>query len=163
MISNPKNHALSAQNVQVDKIRYDDIDKKGVRRERHNFAETTFQDKVNIVPNIKLEYLDDFGRPQTPKEAFRSMSHSFHGKTSGKIKTEKRSRKMEEQAKVNSGVGDSDLMSVRKMHSKMKSENKYCVPLSGKNSIILAAMFVSKFIIILFIDIYLSRKKNDRK
>ena len=33
--------------------------------------------------DIKLEYRDDFGRVQTPKEAFRSISWKFHGKAHG--------------------------------------------------------------------------------
>merc|ERR1719433_2223815 len=34
--------------------------------------------------DIKLEYRDDFGRVQTPKEAFRAISWKFHGKVPGR-------------------------------------------------------------------------------
>jgi len=39
---------------------------------------------------IKLEYRDKHGRLLTPKEAFRDMSHQFHGYGSGKRKEEKK-------------------------------------------------------------------------
>ena len=54
-----------------------------------------FSDKAGYKPNVKVEYVDDNGRMMTPKEAFRYLSHRFHGKGSGKRKTEKRSRKVE--------------------------------------------------------------------
>ena len=54
-----------------------------------------FSDKAGYKPNVKVEYVDDNGRMMSPKEAFRYLSHRFHGKGSGKRKTEKRSRKVE--------------------------------------------------------------------
>ncbi|KAH7678895.1 U4/U6.U5 tri-snRNP-associated protein 1 [Dioscorea alata] len=39
---------------------------------------------------IRIERLDEFGRIMTPKEAFRMISHKFHGKGPGKMKQEKR-------------------------------------------------------------------------
>ena len=56
-----------------------------------------FKEKDNYRPNVKLEYVDDSGRVMTPKEAFRFLSHKFHGKGSGKKKTEKRQKKVEEE------------------------------------------------------------------
>ncbi|KAI9314126.1 SART-1 protein [Dichotomocladium elegans] len=52
-------------------------------------------------PDVKLEYFDEYGRQMDTKEAFRFMSHKFHGKTSGKAKTEKRMQKMQEELKLN--------------------------------------------------------------
>lgn len=37
--------------------------------------------------------MDDDGRPLCPKEAFRYLSHKFHGKGPGKNKQEKRIKK----------------------------------------------------------------------
>lgn len=51
-------------------------------------------------PDINLEYVDEFGNQLTPKEAFRQLSHKFHGKSSGKAKTEKRLKKLEEERKL---------------------------------------------------------------
>lgn len=50
-------------------------------------------------PDVKLEYKDEFGRDLTPKEAFKHLSHQFHGKGSGKAKTEKRLKKIEDERK----------------------------------------------------------------
>ncbi|KKK26191.1 DNA binding protein [Aspergillus rambellii] len=50
-------------------------------------------------PDIQLRYIDEFGRSMNQKEAFKHMSHQFHGKGSGKMKTEKRLKKIEEEKK----------------------------------------------------------------
>ncbi|KAL9543796.1 hypothetical protein MBANPS3_007941 [Mucor bainieri] len=55
----------------------------------------------NYKPEVNLEYTDDTGRVMKTAEAFRFMSHKFHGKTSGKTKTEKRMQKIEEERKLN--------------------------------------------------------------
>jgi U4/U6.U5 tri-snRNP-associated protein 1 len=48
-------------------------------------------------PNVELKYTDDEGRPLDTKEAFKHLSHQFHGKGSGKGKTEKRLKKIEDE------------------------------------------------------------------
>lgn len=48
-------------------------------------------------PNVQLRYNDEFGREMNQKEAFKHLSHMFHGKGSGKQKTEKRIKKIEEE------------------------------------------------------------------
>eukprot|EP00727_Mastigamoeba_balamuthi_P013213 m51a1_g8514 hypothetical protein (727) ;mRNA; f:84480-86837 len=64
------------------------------------------KDKLNRVPlkddpapELKLEYLDAEGRPLTAKEAFRQMSHRFHGREPGKRKQEKLQKRIEEDLK----------------------------------------------------------------
>ena len=52
-------------------------------------------------PDVQLKYVDDFGRSMNQKEAFKHLSHQFHGKGSGKQKTEKhlkKNRRREEEA-----------------------------------------------------------------
>ncbi|KAF4552769.1 U4/U6.U5 tri-snRNP-associated protein snu66-like protein [Elsinoe fawcettii] len=51
----------------------------------------------NYKPEVKLEYHDEFGREMNAKEAFKHMSHQFHGKGSGKGKQEKRLKKIEDE------------------------------------------------------------------
>ena len=58
---------------------------------------TEFSEKTSYKPEVKLDYVDDGGRSLCAKEAFRQLSHRFHGKGSGKKKTEKRSKKVEEE------------------------------------------------------------------
>lgn len=55
-----------------------------------------FKEKDNYKPNVKLEYIDDSGRLLNEKEAFRYLSHKFHGKGPGKNKIEKRLKKSEQ-------------------------------------------------------------------
>eukprot|EP00438_Fugacium_kawagutii_P002913 Skav230080 [mRNA] locus=scaffold2569:257707:261437:- [translate_table: standard] len=52
--------------------------------------------------DIKLEYRDDFGRVQTPKEAFRSISWKFHGKARvpGRKNMERRLLRLENEMKL---------------------------------------------------------------
>ena len=50
-------------------------------------------------PDVQLKYTDDFGRSMNQKEAFKHLSHQFHGKGSGKQKTEKHLKKIEEEKK----------------------------------------------------------------
>ncbi|XAR63764.1 hypothetical protein NMG60_11023830 [Bertholletia excelsa] len=49
---------------------------------------------------IRIERTDEYGRILTPKEAFRLISHRFHGKGPGKMKQEKRMRQYQEELKV---------------------------------------------------------------
>ncbi|XP_059634496.1 SART-1 family protein DOT2-like [Cornus florida] len=49
---------------------------------------------------IHIERTDEYGRILTPKEAFRLLSHKFHGKGPGKMKQEKRMREYQEELKV---------------------------------------------------------------
>jgi len=60
-----------------------------------------FREKEGYKPEVKLEYVDEGGRTMTPKEAFRYLSHRFHGKGSGKKKLEKRIKKAEEDQVMN--------------------------------------------------------------
>ncbi|EPY51003.1 U4/U6 X U5 tri-snRNP complex subunit Snu66 [Schizosaccharomyces cryophilus OY26] len=56
-----------------------------------------FQD---YKPQVNIRYVDEFGVELGPKEAYKYLlSHQFHGKGSGKAKTEKRLRKIEDMKK----------------------------------------------------------------
>ncbi len=50
-------------------------------------------------PDVQLKYVDDHGRLMNQKEAFKHLSHQFHGKGSGKQKTEKYLKKIEDEKK----------------------------------------------------------------
>ena len=50
-------------------------------------------------PDVQLKYIDEFGREMNKKEAFKHLSHQFHGKGSGKQKTEKHLKKIEDEKK----------------------------------------------------------------
>ncbi|KAK0446328.1 SART-1 family-domain-containing protein [Armillaria borealis] len=64
----------------------------------------------NYKPDVNIVYYDEYGRSLTPKEAWKALSHKFHGKGSGKMKTEKRLKKIaEEQKKAAMVSGDTPL------------------------------------------------------
>ncbi|KAH7098275.1 SART-1 protein [Auriculariales sp. MPI-PUGE-AT-0066] len=48
-------------------------------------------------PDINIVYYDEFGRALTPKEAWKALSHRFHGKMPGRMKQEKRLKRIEEE------------------------------------------------------------------
>merc|ERR1712039_884003 len=50
--------------------------------------------------DIKLEYRDDYGRVQTPKEAFRAISWKFHGKMPGRKNLERRLSRLENEMRL---------------------------------------------------------------
>ncbi|SCV74383.1 BQ2448_6815 [Microbotryum intermedium] len=63
-------------------------------------AQETLDRFKEYKPNVKLTYHDEFGRDQTQKEAWKQLSHSFHGKTNGAKNTERRLRKIENERKA---------------------------------------------------------------
>ncbi|CAK9170674.1 unnamed protein product [Ilex paraguariensis] len=81
---------------------------------------------------IRIERTDEFGRILTPKEAFRQISHKFHGKGPGKMKQEKRLRKYHEELKVKQMKNaDTPSSSVERMReAQAKNKTPYLV-LSG--------------------------------
>ncbi|KAI1189029.1 SART-1 protein [Nemania serpens] len=48
-------------------------------------------------PKVDLKYVDEDGRLLGQKDAFKHLSHAFHGKGSGKGKTDKRLKKIEDE------------------------------------------------------------------
>jgi len=64
----------------------------------------------NYKPDVNIVYHDEFGRALEWKEAWKALSHKFHGKGSGKMKTEKRLKKIaEEKKKEAMASGDTPL------------------------------------------------------
>ena len=93
---------------------------------------TNFSEKNEYKPNVNLEYIDDDGRILDQKEAFRYLSHKFHGKGSGKIKTEKRMKKvMEESLMKNMSSTDTPLNTLEKLRQRQKEAATPFVILTG--------------------------------
>jgi U4/U6.U5 tri-snRNP-associated protein 1 len=77
---------------------FSEIDDKHARRDRYQSGPITdFKEKDNYRPEVNIEYADEQGRRMNEKEAFRFLSHRFHGKGSGKKKIEKRAKKIMEE------------------------------------------------------------------
>jgi len=82
--------------------------------------------------DIKLEYRDDYGRVQTPKEAFRAISWKFHGKVPGRKNMERRLLRLENEMKLKGNTMD-DLPTLRALKHVQVAEAKPYMVLSGAN------------------------------
>lgn len=108
------------------------IDDKYSRREEYRGFTQDFKEKDSYKPDVKITYVDDSGRVLTPKEAFRQLSHRFHGKGSGKMKTEKRMKKLEEESLLKKmSSSDTPLGTVALLQEKQKSQKTPYIILSG--------------------------------
>lgn len=73
-------------------------------------ARQTLEAFKHYKPDVNIVYHDEFGRELTPKEAWKALSHKFHGKGSGRMKTEKRLKKIaDERKKEAMASGDTPL------------------------------------------------------
>ncbi|XP_042055404.1 SART-1 family protein DOT2-like isoform X2 [Salvia splendens] len=74
---------------------------------------------------IRIERTDEYGRILTPKEAFRLLSHKFHGKGPGKMKQEKRMRQYQEELKIkqmkNADTPSLSVSRMREAQAKLKA------------------------------------------
>ncbi len=85
-----KNSGLSAKEREIEA----QVENRKNEIEEARRANEKFKD---WVPEIKIEHRDDDGRLLNEKEAFKQLSHHFHGKGPGKKKIEKRIKKHEEE------------------------------------------------------------------
>lgn len=128
---------LTSKNYSIeDKNMMDKDDKYSNRRDdRYNGPTSKFSEKEGYKPYVKLDYLDDYGNPMSQKEAFRFLSHRFHGKGSGKMKTEKRNKKLLEVESIKKmASGDTPLGTMKKLKEKQKAVGSAYVTLSGGKS-----------------------------
>lgn len=108
-------------------------DDKHSRRNRYDGPLVEFKDKEGYKPEVKLDYMGDDGKMLNTKEAFRHLSHKFHGKGSGKLKSEKRTKKQEDKMLMNRmSSTDTPLHTLKKLQDKQKELQSPYVVLSGK-------------------------------
>ncbi|KKY37247.1 putative sart-1 family protein [Diaporthe ampelina] len=77
--------------------------------------------------NVELKYVDEQGRHLNQKEAFKELSHQFHGKTSGKGKTDKKLSKIEqEKSRISKSIfdasGEAGISSATAQQTKKRKE-----------------------------------------
>ncbi|PPD89950.1 hypothetical protein GOBAR_DD13103 [Gossypium barbadense] len=86
----------------------------------------------NRFKDIRIERTDEFGRIVTPKEAFRMLSHKFHGKGPGKMKQEKRMKQYQEELKLKQMKNsDTPSLSVERMREAQAQLKTPYLVLSG--------------------------------
>ena len=74
-------------------------------------------------PSVELKYVDENGRKLNQKEAFRELSHQFHGKGSGANKTSKYLKKVEDEKRRESQT-TLDASQARGMNNAMGTTQK---------------------------------------
>ncbi|XP_043827319.1 U4/U6.U5 tri-snRNP-associated protein 1 [Dromiciops gliroides] len=111
------------------------IDDKYSRREEYRGFTQDFKEKDGYKPDVKIEYVDETGRKLTPKEVGESQAHCpnrFHGKGSGKMKTERRMKKLDEEALLKKmSSSDTPLGTVALLQEKQKAQKTPYIVLSG--------------------------------
>ncbi|KAL1838781.1 hypothetical protein VTJ49DRAFT_2209 [Mycothermus thermophilus] len=70
---------------------------QNVMRDQHQARVMDQLYKEGYRPEVELKYVDADGRLLGQKEAFKELSHQFHGKGSGKGKTDKKLKKLAEE------------------------------------------------------------------
>lgn len=130
--SNSRMAHLQAKNYSIEDKAYGEEDKFGRRDRYHSGPIMEFREKETFKPNVKLEYIDDNGRVLNAKEAFRYLSHKFHGKGPGKNKIEKRLKKMEQDGlMMKMSSTDTPLGTLSMLQQKQKETQTPYVVLSG--------------------------------
>lgn len=128
----PAAHSLAARHYSIEDKTYTDDDKHGRRERGYSGPLTDFREKSNFRPTVKLDYVDDDGRPLAPKEAFRYLSHKFHGKGPGKNKQEKRIKKaVQEGLMKKMSSTDTPLGTLQMLQDKQRETRSPYVLLSG--------------------------------
>ncbi|KAF8738435.1 SART-1 family, partial [Rhizoctonia solani] len=77
-------------------------------------ARETMESYKDYKPDIELKYYDDTGRELDTKEAWKALSHRFHGKGSGRAKMEKRMKKIAEEKKRQAMIAGDTPLSMNK-------------------------------------------------
>lgn len=134
-VTSLKQTGLEAENYSIEDKRYDDLDEKFRKRDRYGGGMISdFKEKDGYNPNVQLEYVDESGRKITAKEAFRHLSHRFHGKGSGKMKTEKRKKKIEEEMLMLSmSSTDTPLGTAAMLENRLERQGAPYLVLSGSS------------------------------
>lgn len=133
-----KHPELMAKGYSIEE-KFRDDDRRGHRGENRGYSGggslSEFKEKANYNPDVKLEYVDDNGRLMNQKEAFRVLSHKFHGKGPGKNKVDKRMKKLEQESKLRQmSCIDTPLNTVHKLQEKQKELQLPYVVISGSAS-----------------------------
>ena len=105
-------------------------------------------------PDVNVVYHDEFGRTLTQKEAWKALSHKFHGKGSGKMKTEKRLKKIaDEKKKEAMASGDTPLSMNKAFQLRQEKTGQAHFVLSVGNR---GYVFVYPFFLLFATDSYCS-------
>ncbi|KAL2920219.1 hypothetical protein HK105_200287 [Polyrhizophydium stewartii] len=104
-------------------------------RERMRKIEEKFKD---YAPKVDLNYYDDYGNVLTTKQAWNQLAYKFYGIVPGKLKTEKRLKKLQDELKLKQmDSADTPLGFASALQEKTRAMGQAHVPLSvGNHSIV---------------------------
>lgn len=143
--SNSRLAHLQAKHYSIEDKTYGEEGERGNRRERYAGPIQDFKEKEGFKPNVKLDYIDDDGHLLNSKEAFRYLSHKFHGKGPGKNKIEKRLKKgIQEQLMMKMSSTDTPLGTLNMLQAKQKETQSPFIVLSGNKPTQAAVISKSK-------------------
>ncbi|XP_062501213.1 U4/U6.U5 tri-snRNP-associated protein 1-like isoform X2 [Corticium candelabrum] len=109
-----------------------DRDRDLYSRDRYDSSHSQSSSKEEYKPKVELKYINEKGETMDEKEAFRYLSHKFHGKKPGKSKTEKRvKKKLDDEALKKMHSTDTPLNTVAMMHEKQRQAGSAFLVLSG--------------------------------
>ena len=124
--------SISAVNYLIDEKFASMDERRAGTRDRYSGRVSEFQEKSGYKPEVNLEYIDQEGRILNEKEAFRQLSHKFHGKGPGKNKIDKRMKKLMQESKLRQMSSiDTPLNTVKKLQEKQKELASPYVVISG--------------------------------
>lgn len=108
------------------------LGKLGIRPQLSNEATAPQQrSRIARFADIKIEHHDEEGNLLTPKEAYKLLSHKFHGKAPGKGKLEKMRRKKEQSKTIHSfSLGDTPLGTASALRERQKATGSTHIVLS---------------------------------
>ncbi|XP_002737972.2 U4/U6.U5 tri-snRNP-associated protein 1-like [Saccoglossus kowalevskii] len=130
--SSASSHDSSGKNYTIEDKNYRDDDKHSRHDRIYRGPVVDFKEKDSYKPDVKVHYYDETGRQLNAKEAFRVLSHRFHGKGSGKMKTEKRNKKVQDELMMKQmSSTDTPLNTVARLQEKQKLLQTPFLVLSG--------------------------------
>ena len=89
----------------------DDQDAREDDQSERREAQAALERFKDYKPDVKIEYHDEYGRTLSTKEAWKQLSHTFHGNAPGHKAQEKRLRRIaEEQRRERMLAGDTSAM-----------------------------------------------------
>ncbi|OAF71614.1 hypothetical protein A3Q56_00588 [Intoshia linei] len=114
---------LEAKNFSIETKRYEET---GNRRnsERYGAVSYDFRELNKYKPTFNLTYFNEHGMEMDSKEAFRYLSHKFHGKGSGVRKIQKRTKKRKESLMMQNSVASDEAFEKSKKLSNIQKQKK---------------------------------------
>jgi U4/U6.U5 tri-snRNP-associated protein 1 len=155
-------HRLKVAQRELDKLNSRGGNKDQATREYENRlreqqeARQNLESFKNYKPDVNIVYYDEFGRALSLKEAWKALSHKFHGKGSGKMKTEKRLQKIKEEKKKEAMASGDTPLSMNKAFQirQEKAGQAHFVLSVGNRGYVLSPTYDVDFTLMTPCDIY---------